>query len=524
MASILPPKLSDFEHVNQRFRKAFDIESQWFDLLDDVYEYVLPQRNLFNEDREGSKKMDRIYDSTALQAIQEGASRVQENTAPIWKRWAKAELSDFAKKELEQLDDAPSIEEIQKNLDKNNEIVFDYINRSNFSTQFYEFVLDWLVGTGTLRIDEEDSFDMPFSFHAIPPKGIAYEEAPDGVIRTHWRKFKVKGAHIEKKWPGFRLSSELADKISNDPNVMVDICEGMVYDTDSGKYYGVAWTKGEDHFSWEFDFGESSPWITGRYAKAAGETRGRGPAMQVYPDIRSLNKAKEFVLQKAAIDLAGMWTATDDGVTNPYTLTISPGVVIPVGSNNTSNPSIARLDTATNLQLAQFEISELQMAIKKAFFNDLRDPTGPVRSATEIAIEARELAKRIGSAFGRLQTEVLVPILKRVYHILNKKGIIDIDLNNIETQVKFTSPLAAAQDQEDLIAIQQAVEFTVMTAGQERAQMAFKLEDFGTYAARLTGMPQELVRSESEKKQVIQAGAQAAAAQMPQQEPQEPSQ
>ena len=59
-------------------------------------------------------------------------------------------------------------------------------------------------------------------------------------------------------------------------------------------------------------------------------------------------------------------------------------------------------------------MQDLQVSIKRALFNDLRDPTGAVRSATEVAIESRELAKRIGSAFGRLQTEVLVPILKRV--------------------------------------------------------------------------------------------------------------
>jgi hypothetical protein len=206
-----------------------------------------------------------------------------------------------------------------------------------------------------------------------------------------------------------------------------------------------------------------------------------------------------------------MYTATDDGVTNPYNITISPGVVIPVGSNNTSNPSIQRLDTGANLQLAQFEIMELQNAIKVALFNDLRDPTGPVRSATEIAIESRELAKRIGSAFGRLQTEVLVPILKRVVSILTRRGLITpLQLEGRDVDIKFTSPLARAQDSEDLMAVQQAVQFVLSTAGPEQVMMAFKTENFGTWAAEKTGMSSELVRSESEKQQIIQAGAQAA--------------
>jgi len=154
-----------------------------------------------------------------------------------------------------------------------------------------------------------------------------------------------------------------------------------------------------------------------------------------------------------------------------------------------------------------------------AMFNDLRDPAGPVRSATEVAIESRELAKRIGSAFGRLQTEILIPILKRVVAILTRRGlIVPIELDGRDVRVKFTSPLARAQDGEDLLAVQQAVQFVLGTSGPEQVLMAYKTEDFGTWAAEKTGMPSELVRSEVEKQQIIQAGAQA---QMQQQQPQQ---
>ena len=43
----------------------------------------------------------------------------------------------------------------------------------------------------------------------------------------------------------------------------------------------------------------------------------------------------------------------------------------------------------------------------------------------------------------------------------------------------------------------------------EHAERLFKLEDFGAWVASKTGMPAELVRSQAEKEQVIQAGAQA---------------
>ena len=513
----LPNGLGTLGDLKRRHAKAMEQQQLWHDQNDDVYDYFLPQRNVFTEETTGSKKMDHIFDSTPLQAIQEGASRLQNAIAPIWKQWSRVEPSDQLRAQFEQNDGVIDIgngqqitlEQVQENLDRQTEIAFDYLNRSNFATQFYEACLDLLVGTGTLSIDETDSLEEPFIFRAIVQNGIGLEEGPMGTIETHWRKWKCKYSMLKRLFPGFEPSQEVQEKIDKEPYSDCSLEGGIVYEPQAKQYFGVVWVAGEDKLSWLQEYDESNPWVTGRYSKTAGEIRGRGPAMQAYPDARSLNKVKEFVLQKSAIDLAGMWTATDDGVTNPYNIQVAPGVVIPVASNSSTNPSIVRLDTRTDLQLAQFEVAELQMAIKKAFFNDLRDPEGPVRSATEIAIEARDLANRIGSAFGRLQTEILIPILKRVFFILNKKGLININLQGFETTVKFTSPLARAQDQEDLIDIQQAVEFTLNTAGPDYVKMNYKLEDFGRYAGEKTGMPQELIRSEAEKRQVMEAGAQA---------------
>ena len=507
----LPAELGTLHDLKTREQQAFEKMALWHDLLDDAYEYFLPNRNLFDDFGTGQRKMDRIFDSTAIEAIQQGASKLQENIAPIWGSWATFAPSTSVIQMLKSEDYGVSEEEIRANLEEQATIVFDYINRSNFGTQFFEHALDLLIGTGTLRIDEDPNDDMPLIFNAIPQKGIAFEEGPFGNVETHWRRFKVKARDLERKWRGFKASNNVQNLIDSQPNAEVEVSEGVVYIPSSKTYYGCVWVSEEDRISWSEDFGKSSPWVTGRYSKVAGEIRGRGPAIQALPDVRSLNKVKEFVLQKAAIDLSGMYTATDDGVTNPYNIVISTGVVIPVGSNNSSNPSIQRLDTGANLQLVQFEILELQNSIKRALFNDLRDPTGPVRSATEIAIDSRELAKRIGSAFGRLQTEVLVPILKRVVHILTRRGLLQpIQLDGRDIEIKFLSPLAKAQDGEDIINVQQAVQFVLQNAGPDQAKIGFKLEDFGTWVAAKTGMPAELVRSETEKARIIQAGAEAA--------------
>ncbi|MCP4492175.1 MAG: hypothetical protein GY820_33435, partial [Gammaproteobacteria bacterium] len=300
---------------------------KWESTLEEVYEYFLPQRNLFSSEAKGQKKTDKSFDSTPIQAIQTGASKLQASIAPIWARWANFEPSEQIIELLESGQYNVSEVQIRENLEKQAEVVFDYINRSNFGTQFFEMSLDLLVGTGSLMIDEDDSDEMPIVFNSVPQKGIAFEEGPLGTIETHWRRFTVKGRHIERKWQGFKVSQELAAKIKDDPDCEVETREGVIYDPKDNKYYGIVWVKGEEKISWLADFEDSSAWVTGRYAKTSGEVRGRGPSLQCIDDVKTLNKAKEFALQKAAMDLAGMWTATDDGTLNPYTIQIQPGIV-----------------------------------------------------------------------------------------------------------------------------------------------------------------------------------------------------
>lgn len=507
----IPANLGTFDDLKKREAAAFgQLNTNWRDHLDDAYEYFLPNRNLFNREEKGAKKMDRIFDSTSLEAIQSGASKLQSNIAPIWSRWANFEPSPQILKLLKDSDVNVSETQIRENLEEQAEIVFDVINRSNFGTQFFEMALDLLIGTGSLMIDEDDNDEMPIVFNTIPQVGVAFEEGPNGKIETHWRRFKFKARNVERKWQGFEVSADLRQKITDKPDSDVKLMEGVIFDPITNNYWGIVWVDGEDRISWVADFKDSSAWVTGRYSKTAGEIRGRGPSLQSLPDVKTLNKAKEMSFQKAAIDLAGMWTSTEGQSLNPWTVVIAPGVTIPVDSNDARNPSLARLDTSTDLNLVAFVIEDLQNSIKRAHFNNLREPTDTVITLGQFLFEARELQESIGSAFGRLQTEVLIPILKRVVWILTRRGLLQpINIGGTEVTIKFTSPLARAQDLLDLNSVQQAVAFTIETAGEEAAMMAYKFEDFGTWAADKTGMPQELVRSEPEKAEVIDNGKNA---------------
>jgi hypothetical protein len=519
----IPNNLGSLSDLKAREKKAFAESAQWEDTLDDAYEFFLPNRNLFNREGRGQKKMDRIFDGTGPESIKIGASKLQENIAPIWARWANYEPSGEILRQIEASQGDISEKDIRENLEEQAAITFDIINRSNFATQFYEFGLDLLIGTATMSIEEDESDEMPVIFKAIPQIGIAFEEGPRGVIETHWWRLKVKARNLERQWVGFKPSLQMSKLIKDSPDEMVDVCQGVVFDHLEQKYYLIVWVHEEESISFVDEYDDTSPMVTARYSKTSGEVRGRGPVLDVLPNVKSLNKAKEYMLTKAAIDLSGMWTATDDGVTNPYNIKIAPGIVIPVGSNNSQNPSLQRLDTSTDLNLGLFVVEDMQNDVRRALFNDIREPDDSVVSATQFAIESRELAKRIGSAFGRIQTEALIPILKRVHSILVRRGILQpIKIGGREVAIKFTSPLARAQDAEDLLSFQQAVEFTRAVGGDEAVQLSFKVENAGTWAAQKTGSPQELSRTETEKKEMVQAAGALAEQGIEEEAPQQP--
>lgn len=521
MGYSVPPGLGDMEALKKRARASQDRDISWRDLLDDAYEFFLPQRDQFTTHAPGQKKDERIFDSTPNMAIKEGASRIQANIAPIYKQWAKFNPGVGLVQQIQAGQSNLSEQSVRQLLQRSADIVFEHINQSNFATQFNEMALDLLIGTGALIVNEGEGEQL-LEFATIPQNKCSFEQGPSGRIETVWRTLKVRARDVERKWPGFKASSKVAKIIQDKPDTELCFTEGVVFDPTmrnefgevTRQYWGVVFEEGDRTLSWLQDYQDSSPWVVGRWAVVAGEVRGRGPAIDALPDAKTVNLMERYLLQKAALDIGGMWTATDDGITNPYNVRIEPGIIIPVQSNSTTAPSIQRLDTASNLQLPIEELNARRINIKKALFNDLRDPTGPVRSATEIAIMQREFAEAIGSAFGRLQNEILIPILTRVVKILQRRGKLPLfELDGKQFKAIFTSPLASAQNSEDLISVQQAIEFTAATAGPEMIGMGYKLEEIPTFAAEKLGIDQRLVRSEEEKTALAEQAADIASQQ-----------
>jgi hypothetical protein len=231
-----------------------------------------------------------------------------------------------------------------------------------------------------------------------------------------------------------------------------------------------------------------------------GETFGRGPAINNLSDVKTLNKMKEQGLAAAAYAINPMMTAVSDGIFNPYTVRMQAGAIIPVGSNLTSNPTLAPLQTGNNINYAENAIASLQAQIKEAFFaSPLGEIGDPIRSATEQMLRTQEMLKRSGASFGRLNSELINPVMASVVAILTSiNKLPEIKIDGKLVKIKLQSPMAKAEQQEAFQNTQVWMNNAYTLLG-EKAAMYIKEEDIPKITAEQLGVTTSLVRSEEER-------------------------
>ena len=161
---------------------------------------------------------------------------------------------------------------------------------------------------------------------------------------------------------------------------------------------------------------------------------------------------------------------------------------------------------AGDINFSNFNLQDERNAIKNALYNDmLGDPNKTPASATEVVERMADLSKRMGAAFGRLQSEMVQPVLQRVVYILRKQGRLEMPtVNGRAVKVSSVSPLAQAQNNQDIQNIARMLELVGGAFGPETLNLLIKSEDVAVHLARKFSVPDHLVRDASQRKELLQ--------------------
>lgn len=510
------------ELFKKRFENAKSRKTNWGDLYQDAMNYAAPQRETFDYEFPGQHKDGsdvNVYDSTAQDALFKFASNLQSSMTPPMKRWVNLVPGS-------QLQDNEDLKEKLSNI---TDILFSNLAQSNFDTQIAESYLDLGFGTGALLIFKGDRRN-PFRFVNVPLSQIYLEEGAHGRITTAFRKYKIQGRAVPKQFPDAKFSKQFEKMLNENPDDMYTFVEGTFpeklemfnakknQEEEIDGYSYVVLAQKADEIIVERKM-RSSPWLIFRWANLPGEIYGRGPVLNALPDIKSLNKTKELLLKSASINTFGMYTVADDGIINIENIQLGAGAMIPVGDNPGSprGPTIAPLQPSGRPDLTQIVIEDLKASINKMMFGSpLGDVNLPVKTATEVSLRQQELAKRIGAAFGKLQFELINPLIDRLLSILDELGLIDLadfKLSDGVIDINHMSPLATAQDEEDVVKNVRLVETIVGLFGAEVALGLLNVDDFARMLENKMKTEPSLVKSKEEMDEIKKKLAQAAQAQ-----------
>lgn len=432
--------------VIERYRHAKERRGVWESHWQECYDYALPQRGgLIRQSQPGEKKTDKLFDGTAPDGVDQLAASLLAQLTPPWARWfgftAGPDVEDSGRKAL-----AATLERAQITLKS-------HFDRSNFAIEMHQCYLDLVtVGTASLLFEEAPPGEpSAFRFTAVPLGQVVFEESAFGRLDTTYRRSELTLTQLKSRFPDAKLPDDTVNRAEKDPDARIPVIEAVIPDDSGFAYMAVTETEtasaGDPVVLREGRFA-SSPFINFRWLKVPGEIYGRSPVMKALPDIKTANKVVELVLKNATIAVTGIWQADDDGVLNPATINLTPGAIIPkaVGS-----AGLTPLEAPGRFDVSEIVLNDLRGRIRQALLADkLGQVDAPKMTATEVLERASDVARILGATYGRLQSELLTPLVTRAIALLNRRGEIgDLHIDGRYIDLEYQSPLARQQARQD---------------------------------------------------------------------------
>jgi len=432
------------QQVLARYHRALKARQPWESHWRECYEFALPRREGgLGAAQPGAKQYDRLFDGTAPDAVEQLAASLLSELTPPWGQW----FGVIAGPELEQID----AEELAGEFERISTVLKSNFDRSNFAVEMHQCYLDLVTaGTASLLLEESGPGEQTaFRFTAVPLSQLVLEEGPGGRLDTTYRRSDLTREQVLARFPG----AVLPDRPGDDPasasgEQMFAVIEAVIpisTGSQAGAYDYMAVLETDDATAAPLMLSRGrfrhSPFISFRWLKAPGEVYGRSPVMKALPDIKTANKVVELILKNASIAVTGIWQADDDGVLNPANIRLMPGTIIPkaVGS-----AGLTPLQAPGRFDISELVLDRLRQGIRRALLADkLGQIDAPRMSATEVLERSAEMARLLGATYGRLQSELLMPLVGRAMAILKRRGELDdISIDGRVIDLEYRSPLA----------------------------------------------------------------------------------
>jgi hypothetical protein len=459
-------------------------ESHWQEVAD----YCLPRKADITKSRsKGDKRTEFIYDGTATHALELLAASLHgmlTNTVSPWF------YLKYKNDELNKEDEAVEW------LENCTQVMNQAFNRSNFQQEIFELYHDLIAfGTAALFIAEDKDNDLRFKNLHISE--IYITENEKGFVDSLTRHFKMQARNLPNQFPDAVLPPELVKKIEKNPYDRVNIihCIHANPDYSETKKFVSHYVHEDSGTLLSEGFFADFPFAVPRYLKSSNEIYGRSPAMNALADVKMLNLMSKTSIKAAQKQIDPPLMVPDDGFLMPIR-------TVPGGLNyyrSGTRDRIEPMNIGANTPIGLNMEEQRRDAIRQNFFVDqLMTNQGATMTATEVIQRNEEKMRILGPVLGRLQSELLQPLITRSFNILNKnKKFLPVPemLGETDIEIEYVSPLAKAQKTGDLQALMRGIEIFGSLQQVSPVMDYLDTDNLVQYIKEILGIPAKILKS-----------------------------
>ncbi len=496
----------------------------WNQHWQEIAEFVIPRRGGFTSTQiPGEKKMNRVFDSTAIWANEQLAAALHGMLTNPSQRWFQYRTTDPRLMDFQ---------EVRVWLHEVENIIYDVFStpEANFNSQVHELYLDIVAfGTALMYIEETPGVGPGLRYRTLYLGESWVSEGKNGIIDTLYRLLKISARNAYNTW-GDNAGSTIANLAAKKPDELVDIIwevrprkERDVNRRDAlNKAWSSTYVTVKDRWVINESGFDDFPILSPRWTKVIGETYGRSPAMVALPDIKMLNEMSRTTIRAAQKAVDPPLLVPDDAAILPVRTTPSGLNFFRAGTTDKIEPLKMGGDVGLGLEMED----QRRSAILRAFFLDQLKLQKEKVEMTRFEAEVRqqENLRQLSPTIGRIEMEFLDLIIENTFVIKAKQRglppppqvLVDADA---ELKVEYVSPIARAQRSQEATAVMQAMDMIGPIAVFEPAVLDnFDGDEIARGTQEWFGLPPKIMKSIAKRDQVRAAKAKIAANQQQQDE------
>ena len=479
-----------------RYERLEGQRQNWETHWQEVADYMQPRKADVTKKRaRGDKRMEQVFDSSPIQAVELLAASLHGMLTNPSTPWFTLRFKD---------EDIDNEDEAKLWLEASTDAMYTAFNRSNFQQEIFELYHDLITfGTAAMFIEEDDDDIIKFSTRHINEVFIA--ENDKGRIDTIYRRFNISARAAIQKF-GDAVSSDVQGKSNKNPYEEVEILHAVYPRSEFNPNKKDKANMPFESVYMEYNNGnelsvsgfKEFPFVVPRYLKASNEIYGRSPAMTALPDVKMLNEMCKTTIKAAQKQVDPPLLVPDDGF-------LLPVRTVPGGLNfyrSGTRDRIEPLNIGANNPLGLNMEQQRRDSIRAVFYvNQLMMQQGPQMTATEVIQRNEEKMRLLGPVLGRLQSELLKPLIDRVFAILLRNNMLPQApefLSGRDIEIEYVSPLAKAQKSTELQSIMRAVEILGSLANVAPVFDYVNFDNLVKHLADIVGVPQKILKSQSQ--------------------------